>query len=34
MIDEAHERTKDTDMLLALLKNLIPKRQDLKVSLT
>ncbi|WZH43026.1 pre-mrna splicing factor rna helicase [Fusarium acuminatum] len=31
MIDEAHERTKDTDMLLALLKNLIPKRQDLNI---
>ncbi|KAG9495946.1 hypothetical protein J7337_012512 [Fusarium musae] len=31
MIDEAHERTTNTDMLLALLKKLIQKRKDLKV---
>ncbi|KAF4490400.1 pre-mRNA splicing factor ATP-dependent RNA helicase PRP43 [Fusarium agapanthi] len=31
IIDEAHERTTNTDMLLALLKKIIQQRKDLKV---
>lgn len=33
MVDEAHERTTNTDMLLALLKKLIQQRKHLKVRL-
>ncbi|ENH65857.1 hypothetical protein FOQG_13434 [Fusarium oxysporum f. sp. raphani 54005] len=31
MVDEAHERTTNTDMLLALLKKLIQQRKHLKL---
>ncbi|UPK97253.1 hypothetical protein LCI18_008188 [Fusarium solani-melongenae] len=31
MVDEAHERTKNTDILLALLKQAMGMRPDLKV---
>lgn len=31
IIDEAHERTQSTDLLLGLLKEILPKRPDLKV---
>jgi ATP-dependent RNA helicase DDX35 len=31
MLDEAHERNSNTDLLLALLKRILPKRPDLRV---
>lgn len=34
MIDEAHERTVDTDVLLGLLKMIAKKRKDLKILIT
>ena len=34
IIDEAHERTLNIDFLLGLIKNLLPKRPDLKVAIS
>ena len=31
MVDEAHERSVDNDVLLGLLKKIIQKRQDLRL---
>lgn len=33
IIDEVHERSQESDFLLMILKNILPKRQDLKVIL-
>ena len=34
IIDEAHERTLNIDFLLGVIRNLLPKRQDLKVAIS
>ena len=34
VIDEAHERSIHTDILIAFIKRCLPKRQDLKVIIT
>ena len=34
IVDEAHERTLNIDFLLGLLKNILPKRRDLKLAIS